>query len=77
MHMPMHVNFLKHSLKFLCVDLRSFFLSIIGTLLCYFTVILYVCIKHFLVVYSRVVVRKWDARSIRVCVTEPEVDGDE
>lgn len=38
---------------------------------------LYVCIKHYLVVYSSVAVRKWEGRSIRVCVAEPEVDGDE
>lgn len=38
---------------------------------------MYVCIKHYLVVYSSVAVRKWEGRSIRVCVAEPEVDGDE
>lgn len=38
---------------------------------------LYVCIKHYLVVYSSGAVRKWEGRSIRVCVAEPEVDGDE
>lgn len=38
---------------------------------------LYVCVRHYLVVYSSVAVRKWEGRSIRVCVEEPEVDGDE
>lgn len=32
---------------------------------------------RYLVVYSSVVVRKWEGRSMTVCVTAPEVDGDE
>lgn len=33
--------------------------------------------KHYLFVYSSMAVKKWEGRSMRVCVTEPEVDRDE